>query len=178
MTCLEDKNMKRIALFNCIGLFLQVWVLWAQTKQFTFLVPVELHAIPSDLTSFDVMIYIFDRVHEPGGYEGEMIGGGSTRNQVTNGEFVDTVTVEFNATTGHDPAKAVFWTALLIFRKGNFQDAINMEQDSPYPHNPEKPYIPILSGLIYPPSQPDQIPVKHIDPVKINRQEWRPIKKK
>jgi len=147
--------MKRLILLFFCALFLNVITLYAQPKNFTFCVPVELHLIPADIKTFSVNVTIYDREFSTDGYPipGSRIGyGGSAQIPIVNGEYADTVIISFNEELRKDPAKAIFWEAsLALFGPPGYQGGVfnAMGPDTPYPYDPTKPLVYALTGYIY-----------------------------
>lgn len=142
----------------------------AQPKNFTIKIPVELHAIPTDLDHFNLAAEVYDRALDSRGYRGNRIGYGNSDDYViTNGEFNDTIVIAFDAQTHQDPTKAVYWYTWIMLRKGRSMEAYVMDSESEYPHDPATPYVINCSGFIYNNASPQMKKVKYdkLPPVRV-----------
>lgn len=159
--------MKRKGFLLVCALLANTLIVLAQ-EHFTFVVPVELHLIPEELSVFVVSAHVKDQMATPEGYErGSLIGDGYTTVVMpANGEYSGNVIVKFNAREGKDPAAAVYWkVSMRFFYSGPVSKFTLMEETSEYPHDPSKPYILQFSGAIPRAAQSEPTKIKTVKPM-------------
>jgi len=147
--------MKRLVLWTALGLLISLASVLVGAEDFTFHVPVELHKIPSDIKSFSINAWVFNRAEDKDGYcpSGARIGALTFGPiPIVNGEYVGVVTLKFNADYHKDPATAVSYRVDLLLNgppppyQGGCLNAMGL--DTPYPYDVTKPIVCWAHGSI------------------------------
>jgi hypothetical protein len=138
-----------IVITVCFFFFVNIFMpAQAAASDFTFHVPVALHNIPSQVSKWLVWIMLDDEYHN-------RVAEGQVNLNVTNGEYVGTVTVAFNARPGYQAATAktyVIWLECSLTMGNNYDmpDKI-MKTTGQYPYDPSKPYVKEIRGSMVTP---------------------------
>lgn len=138
----------------------------AGAEDFTLRVPVVLHRIPSAITTVAVTAAVYDATwdQEHPSVGNHRVGyGNSAGVTIRDGEFSDTVTVSFNATTQlrRKPEEAVYYEVDLLLHgptngySGGCLTA--MDPNGPYPCDPSQPIVCQYIGRLDEPPAPKQV---------------------
>jgi hypothetical protein len=138
----------------------------AGAEDFTLRVPVVLHRIPSAITTVAITAAVYDATWDqehPTVGEHRVGYGNSAGVTIRDGEFSDTVTVSFNASTQlrRRPEEAVFYqVVLLLYGPTNGYSGgclAAMDPNGPYPCDPSQPIVCRYIGRLDEPPAPKRV---------------------
>lgn len=120
----------------------------AAGSDFTFNVPVALHNIPSQVSKWLVWVLLDDEYRN-------RVAEGQVYFTVTNGEYVGTVTVAFDARPGYQAATAktyVIWLECCLANSNSYNSPdIIMKTSGQYPYDATKPIVWEIRGSLIAP---------------------------
>lgn len=144
------KTLKILFVCLCFSVCFVIFTGHALAEDFTFNIPIELHNIPSQLSHWRISIGVYDSVVD---YDHELAIGNSYFD-ISNGEFVQTVTVKFNAFPAVQAikGKASVYTVMLSCESMYVAPGSNASQamklDGPFPYDNTKPFVWRIQGNI------------------------------
>jgi hypothetical protein len=127
--------MKQVRAFLILASAISLGASPAWAEDFNFTVPVSFNNLPPDVVSAMITCGTYQMI------SGFQVGGGNTRISITDGGFHGDVTIQFNATPGHDPASAHFYECrvAIFFGRSGTQYVVESTHEPVIPLQPGAP---------------------------------------